>query len=177
MGSEKHAKPNPPPQKKNFFFLQIERSSLESLRELSSEIAIKKSDLDEKEGRADRILSKNVTEFTHVFEGGKMPDTEDLKSKFNEKLEKFSNAKKEIEKDIERLKAEVKSKKDHRRNVLQDVTSKEVNPKYRGGSNFEHSNTKHIQNLNILKFRFRMVRSSTSSMIGTDHSKSKLWLV
>ena len=59
-----------------------------------------------------------------------MPDTEDLKSKFNEKLEKFSNAKKEIEKDIERLKAEVKSKKDHRRNILQDVTTKEVNPKH-----------------------------------------------
>ena len=71
-------------------------------------------------------MSKNLTELTHLFEGDKIPDFDNLKSKFNEKLEKFSNAKKEIEIDIQRLKAEAKSKRDHRKTVQQDVTSKEV---------------------------------------------------
>ncbi len=74
----------------------------------------------------ERILSKNCTEFSHVFEGEKIPETSRLKSKFNERLDKFSSVKRDLEKEIQRLKAEANSKRDHRKTVQQDVVTKEV---------------------------------------------------
>ncbi len=57
-----------------------------------------------------------------------MPEPSELKSKFNEKFETISAAKKSVESDIHRLKAEANSKRDHRKNVQQDLTTKEVPP-------------------------------------------------
>jgi hypothetical protein len=57
-----------------------------------------------------------------------VPEPSELKSKFNEKFETISAAKKSVESDIHRLKAEASSKRDHRKNVQQDLTTKEVPP-------------------------------------------------
>jgi len=106
--------------------LRDERSGLESVRKISAEIVIKKSDRDEKQRRVDRILSKNCNELSHVFDGKKVPDAADLKSKFDEKFERLSDSKKMVEREIQKLKAEVSSKKDHRKSVQQDLAGKEV---------------------------------------------------
>ncbi len=85
-----------------------------------------KTDLEDKERKVERILSKNCSELSHVFDGEKIPETSRLKSKFNERLEKFSSVKRDVEKEIQRLKAEANSKRDQRKTVQQDVVMKEV---------------------------------------------------
>ena len=74
--------------------LKEERSGLESLRKISAEIAIKKSDRTEKQRKADRILNRLVNELSHVFGGPTLPEPSRLKSGFDDKFEKFSTAKK-----------------------------------------------------------------------------------
>jgi hypothetical protein len=61
-----------------------------------------------------------------VFEGERVPAAADLKSRFNDRMDKFAAAKKKVERDIEKLKAETGSKKSHRKTVQQDLAAKEV---------------------------------------------------
>ena len=110
--------------------LKEERSGLESLRKISAEIAIKKSDRAEKQRKADRILNRLVNELSHVFGGPTLPEPSRLKSGFDDKFEKFSTAKKKIEAEIQRLRAEASSKRNHRKTVEQDLAAKEVSLKF-----------------------------------------------
>jgi len=49
-----------------------------------------------------------------------------LKQEFIGRLEIYSNAKKNVEKDIQKFRAEINSKKDQKRSLLQDISVKEV---------------------------------------------------
>ena len=72
------------------------------------------------------ICYRYCSELSHVFGGEKLPEPISLKSRFDEKFDKFSDAKKKIEVEIQRLKAEANSKRDHRKSFQQDLTGKEV---------------------------------------------------
>ena len=62
-----------------------------------------------------------------MFDGEKVPEANLLKSRFDEKLQQFGEVKRKVEREMQRLKAEISIKKDHRKSVMQDLAGKEVN--------------------------------------------------
>ncbi len=56
-----------------------------------------------------------------------MPKVDDLKVEYVKRYDGFSNAKRNAERDIQKLRAEISSKKEQRRALQQDITVKEVN--------------------------------------------------
>lgn len=83
--------------------LKSELKRVEDQREVISEVNIKQADLQEKQVKLDRSLSKRNRELQQIFEKGSLPELKHLKAAYLHKSESLGSAKKRLESSVLRL--------------------------------------------------------------------------
>ena len=104
--------------------LRNELSTLASQREISSQLNMKKKDLEDKKKGLKRIFGKCEEDLEIIFDNSK-PHLNDLKRSFNQKDEQLSGRKMELEQKILRSKTKMESDKESADRLTEEVKNGE----------------------------------------------------